>query len=169
MKAELREAHRSNRQLKAFLTLVVLSALAVANLGARKPEKIHRAERFELVDDRGEVRGVMGTWGDSPYLRLDDPDGGGVILLTQGGNVSMSMFTDSPRHPRVHVMASDEGSAITLLDRNGEARAVVEVDPTGDVSEIVRPERASRTALAPWRPATPTGTGLEDLWDTTPR
>ncbi|MEZ4317400.1 MAG: hypothetical protein R3F61_07840 [Myxococcota bacterium] len=166
---ELHALRRSNRQLRGVLTLVILSVLAVGNLGARKPEKVHRAERFELVDDQGEVRGIMGTWGDNPYLRLDDADGGGVMLLTQGGAVSMSMFTDSPRHPRVHVLASEEGSAITLLDRNGEARARVEVDATGAVTEISRPDRASRTALAPWRPEPVEGTGLEDLWDTTPR
>ena len=80
----------------------------------------------------------------------------------------MSMFTDSPRHPRVHVQAGDEGSAITLLDRNGEARARVAVDPSGELIEITRPERASRTALAPWRPE-PTGAVLQDLLDPTPR
>ena len=81
----------------------------------------------------------------------------------------MSMFTDSPRHPRVHVAANDEGSAITLLDRNGEARALVEVDPSGAVTEIARPDRASRTALAPWRPEPVNSPNLQTVWETEPR
>ncbi len=156
---------RQNKRLKLLLSATAGTVLLFGTLGAKKPPKVETADRYELVDDQGVVRGVMGTWGDSPYFRMEDQSGSGVMVLTQGDAVSMSMFTDSPRHPRVHVSATSDGSTITLLDRNGHARARVEVDGAGDVVQIAEEPR-SRTALAPRKSR---GTGLEDFWSTSPR
>ena len=133
---ELRSQQRLNRQLKGFVALMVLALVVALNMGARRPTQIQRAERYELVDENGEVRGEMGTWGDTPYLRLRDGDGGGITMMSSGGDASISMFTDSPSHPRVHVRASQLGSSIALLDTNGNARARVEVDRDGRTVEL---------------------------------
>lgn len=131
-------------------------------MGAKKAPKTHQADRYELVDDAGVVRGVLGTWANGPYLKLEESDGSGVTVLTQEGEVSLSMYTEGPRHPRVHVLAGDAGSTFTLLDRNGRASVRIELDADGRLLHLnQRPEQpvAHRGGSG----------GLRDIWDTTPR
>jgi hypothetical protein len=168
-RSELVSLRRSQRRYRVAAVTAALTALIVLGLGARKPQKVQQADKYELVDADGTVRGEMGTWNDSPYLRLHGEAGGGVMVRTHGGAVSMSMFTDSPRHPRVHVAASEDGSEITLLDRNGHARARVALDSGGDLVEIVRPEQPRRSSSVRWSQRDVRGTGLEDVLDTVPR
>jgi hypothetical protein len=136
-------------------------ALVAGSLGAKKPRKMQRAERYQLVDDAGVVRGEMGTWADGPYLKLEEPSGAGVTVLTHHGEVSLSMYTEDPRHPRVHVLAGEAGSNFTLLDRNGRASVRVELDDDGRLLQLTqRPEQpiAHRDTSA-----------LRGIWNTTPR
>lgn len=126
-----------NRRLRRGVAVLSLALVVVLGAGAKRSE-VKQADRYELVDDQGIVRGVMGTLGDQPYLRLNGDDGSGVTVTTQGGEVSLSMYTDSPRHPRVHVLAGSSGSEVSLLDRNGVARARVELLGNGDVVAITR-------------------------------
>lgn len=168
-RCEIRALRRSRRRWRQAALTAVLAGVVVLGLGARKPQKVQQADKYELLDADGTVRGEMGTWNDSPYLRLHGEDGGGVMVRTRGSAVSMSMFTESPRHPRVHVSASEEGSEITLLDRNGHARARVELDAGGDLVEIVRPEIPRRSTSVRWNRREVRGTGLERVLETVPR
>ena len=164
LERRVRSLERSRRHWRQAALTAVLAAVVVLGLGARKPQKVQQADRYELVDSDGTVLGEMGTWNDSPYLRLHG-EGGGVMVRTRGAAVSMSMFTESPRHPRVHVSASE----ITLLDRNGQARARVELDAGGDLVEIVRPEVPRRSTSVRWSTQDAQGTGLERVLETVPR
>lgn len=142
------------------LPLLLGSTVLFGSLGAKKSPKVKTADRYELVDEQGEVRGVLGTWADSPYLRLQDDEGSGVMVLTQGGEVSMSMYTKGPRHPRVHVLTGEAGSTFTLLDRNGQASVRIELDADGRVTSLEeRPDASMARA----------DTALRGLWDTSPR
>lgn len=156
-----------NLPTRSGLLLLALGALGVGGLlGAKKSPKTQTADRYELVDDSGVVRGVLGTWADSPYLRLQDQDGAGVMVLTQDGEVSLSMYTEGPRHPRVHVLAGDQGSTFTLLDRNGRVSVRVELDADGRVIQLTeRPEAPMARSGAGGLQ----GGGLHGIWDTTPR
>lgn len=151
---------RSNRLVRRGGLLLLVGALGL--LGAKKPPKVKTADRYELVDDKGVVRGVLGTWADGPYLRLEDDEGAGVMVLTQDGDVSMSMYTAGPRHPRVHVAARQDGSTFTLLDHNGRASVRIELDADGRVLELTQ----SGDAPVAHRSG---DAGLHHLWETTPR
>jgi hypothetical protein len=155
---------RSNRQWR-LATAGLAAALALVLATGAKREDVRQADRYELVDEQGVVRGVMGTFADRPFLRLEGEDGSGVVVIAREGGVSMSMFTDSPQHPRVHVDATAAGSLVTLLDRNGGARARVELAANGDLLAITRDlDDPVASAPAPIGPA-----GLHHLLDTTPR
>lgn len=149
----------TSRPVRLAGLLLLVGSLGL--LGAKKPPKVQSADRYELVDDAGVVRGVLGTWADGPYLRLEDDDGAGVMVLTQDGDVSLSMYTHGPRHPRVHVAAREAGSTFTLLDHNGRASVRIELDADGRVLQLTQHPDAPV--------AYGVGSGLHDLWDTTPR
>lgn len=110
--ARMERMEQTNRRWKAVGLGVLVLAGALAMVGqANAPAKVVRAERIELVDRAGVVRGLLATGPDgSPEITFSD-----ALGVTQ---VSLRRLTDhAPR--------------LTFADRNGKGRLCLALDVDG--------------------------------------
>ena len=146
----------------AVCVVVTVAAVAYAagKATADVPEVI-RAQRFEVVDEKGSVLALLGSL-PSPLggaqLVLNDDRGKGRALLyvfTAGrweGETNL-ILTDVRGQPRVKLRVSPEGSpGLNLNDENGHMRAVLAFGRTGDPALALLDEKSELIAGLPERP-----------------
>ncbi len=139
----LSAAKRRNKYLLIGLVLLAVAwalTSATGTVQAQAGENIIRAERFELVDSQGRVRGVLSATDDGAGLYLYDENGKGCATLC----------------------VSDElGPGLAVCDANGTSRAMLDVldgdpelvlyraDGTGRAGQTVL-DRAAGLGLFRW-------------------
>jgi hypothetical protein len=115
-----------------WMSVVVAAGLAASVLalscaaGTGPSPEVLRAQRFELVDSSGDVRGVL-SLGDKacPRLALFDENGNARVrlMLCLDGTPVLSLYDESGRGG-VALVAGAEGSpGMSLRDEQGTLRA----------------------------------------------
>lgn len=93
---------------------------------ARDEPKVIRAQSFELVDARGEVRLQLHLGEDgSGNLRIKD--GNGKVRVKLGTSAAGStglLLMDQSVEPTVSLVAGESASSITLVDQGGKRRVI---------------------------------------------
>ena len=133
------ELARSRRNCRLFLLtgIVVVAGVALIRpLGSQeaKEPKTVRAERFELLDDKGRVRGVLGMKGESALLLLADEKAQSRCSLSATKDGSGLTLSDEHGKGDLHLVTGKEGSAIVLEDANGKSR--LEISVLRDAPEV---------------------------------
>jgi hypothetical protein len=118
------------RGLLIVLTGLNTAVLAVLLLrfpslfAASDPETV-RARAIELVDQQGRVRGQMNVEPNGEaVLRLRDSKGEIRVKLGADGEGSGLILLDGTPEPRIHMLAKDSGTSVTLTSRAGQRRVI---------------------------------------------
>ena len=114
-------------------------------------QKVVRAERFEVVDEAGTIRVVLGMEADSPTRaeRFEMVDSGGrtrmVLVVDRTDSFPRLGLYDTTGEPRV-ILGDLDGAGtagLALTDTKGKTRACLEVPP----SDAHLPEGATDLSL----------------------
>lgn len=90
-----------------------------------KPVDVIRAQRIELVDERGRARAqLMVEEGGEAVLRIRDPEGTIRVKLGASESGSGLVLLNDRTEPGVHVRASSAGSTITLAETGKPERVI---------------------------------------------
>jgi len=133
------QLRRSQRNNVVLLWVIVTAGMALTfapPLGSQegKDPKTLRAGRFELVDDQGRVRGVLGMYGETPTLLLADEKVETRCALTAAKEASGLQLTSPNLAARQTLATGAEGSVLSLADSNGKPR--IELSLLRDVPEV---------------------------------
>ncbi len=119
------------QQLLVGLTAVNVMLVATTWSGSRAPAarddpKVIRAQSFELVDVRGEVRLQLHLGEDgSGNLRIRDGNGKVRVKLgTSAAGATGLRLMDQSVEPTISLMAGSTGSSITLVGQDGKTRVI---------------------------------------------
>lgn len=106
--------------------LLRFGPIAAAQDGeAAGPAEVLRAERIELVDERGRTRVQMTVEPDGEaVLRIRDPEGTIRVKLGASQSGSGLVLLNDRTEPGVHVLANSEGSTITLAQSGKPERVI---------------------------------------------
>jgi len=111
----------------------VLVGAAVVGVATSQQEevtaKVVRAERFEVVDAKGEVRAVLAVREDgTPHLALFDADGQvrAIVAVLPSGTPDLYLC-DADGKPRASLAVWEDGPSLTLRDAKGKDRATLEL------------------------------------------
>ncbi len=115
--------------MRTILPLTVIIGLAVltsgcCNCGSRSGSAVVRAQRFELVNDQGQVVATLANEADGPGLRLYSTDGKArlaAVIAENGPAVMLLGAEDQLPKARLN-LANDGHPGLTLLDSNGKVR-----------------------------------------------
>lgn len=109
--------------------VLVLGAVAVAfAAGKTRAPEVIRAQRFELVDAEGRLRGVVGSTVDaSVAVALYDEKGRGRagLALFPDGSPGLVLFDEKGKPRATLALLPDSGPGLVLLDEKGEALAAL--------------------------------------------
>ncbi len=155
--------HMRPVQAENAVTTVAVPAPAGAatDTPAAAPGTTVRAQRFELVDADGKVRGIFGIQADKTVgLTVQTADGKPLITLAASGtNIPAVTLTDAQGNKRAAMCIKDDGSvAISTNDAKGNVRTTLTVDksdrphvalqdPDGTVREDLNVDKAKDSAL----------------------
>lgn len=168
-----------------WAVVLAASALGVVLWTALAPavteggSDVIRADRFEVVDGSGQVRGTLGLADEGPYLVLDDPGGSyrarletgalgpelrldgpeGQLRLGLGDVVQegagLSLYDASDRLRLGLAYSGTRGTNLVLADDAGRVRVGLTVDSAGPYLALLGPggaptwERPQATAEQP--------------------
>lgn len=116
----------------AVCLVVTVAAIAYAAGMSSAPEVI-RAQRFELVDAEGKVRGALGIGRGQPVLAFADEAGKTRVLLglSDDGTPGLGL-ADAEGEVRAVVRVGEDGRPRVDLRNEGEkTRAVLELNEDG--------------------------------------
>jgi len=107
--------------------------------------KVVRAERFEVVDAKGEVPAVLAVREDgTPYLALFDADEEVRAILAVLPSATPDLYLcDADGKPRASLAVWEDGPSLRLRDAKGKDRAVLGTTSTKTIKTGVvhqRPE-----------------------------
>ena len=88
-------------------------------------QKVVRAEKFELVDERGRHRGsfyTAGDWATTFIIRREDSDSK-IMMLAGPDSASLSIFNQGSHG--MLLKSDDNGVRIELRDKDGNTRLVI--------------------------------------------
>ena len=92
---------------------------------AGKPVDVIRAQRIELVDERGRTRAQLTVEeGGEAVLRIRDPQGTIRVKLGASESGSGLVLLNDRTEPGVHLRANSEGSTITLAESGKPERVI---------------------------------------------
>lgn len=148
----------------AFAALIFMPLIFIFG-GSPQPKVSEKdeleAKRVVVRDTNGTPRLVLGiTDGDPnkcvPFVTLRDKDGAACVSMLGGsakGGGSSLVFFGADAKTRISLHMTDDGSgAITLVDKNGEERFEVFVEPDGPtimaIKDIKGEVRVAATASA---------------------
>ena len=118
------------RRLLMVLTGINTAILAVLllrfpSLFAASDAETLRARAIELVDQHGRVRGQMNVEPNGEaVLRLRDAKGEIRVKLGADGEGSGLILLDGATEPRIHMLAKDSGTTVTLTSKAGQRRVI---------------------------------------------
>jgi hypothetical protein len=138
---------RASWVVAGICLLVAIAAVAYA-AGKTSASEVVRAQKFELVDARGEARASLGVDSDGPAFELTD-DGGRprARLFVDADGVGL-MLLDEKGAMRAGLGVGPEGPALGLLDGKETARASIGVESDGPAVTLWDADRTPRVALA---------------------
>ena len=118
------------RRLVVLLTtintavLVVLLVRSARLFAASHPETV-RAKAIELVDQQGHVRAQLNVEPNGEAVfRLRDAKGEIRVKLGADGEGSGLILLDGATEPRIHMLAKDGGTSMTLTNKRGQRRVI---------------------------------------------
>jgi hypothetical protein len=118
------------RRLLIALTAINAGFLSVwlirsATLFAASDPDTLRARAIELVDQEGNVRAQLNVEpSGEAVLRLRDAKGEIRVKLGAGGDGSGLLLLDGATEPRIHMLAKDSGTSVTLMSKDGQRRVI---------------------------------------------
>lgn len=118
------------RRLIIALTSINTAVLALllirsASLFAASDPETVRARAIELVDQHGRVRAQLNVEPNGEaVLRLRDAKGEVRVKLGADGDGSGLLLLDGATEPRIHMLAKDNGTSVTLMSRDGQRRVI---------------------------------------------
>ena len=127
---EGREVGMGARRLIVGLTAINAAVLAVllirsGNLFAASEPETLRARAIELVDKDGRVRGQLSVEANGEaVLRLRDAKGEVRVKVGADSAGSGLLLLDGATEPRVHLLAKDGGTSVTLSSKDGKRRVI---------------------------------------------
>ncbi|HEY7065305.1 MAG TPA: hypothetical protein VII06_27760 [Chloroflexota bacterium] len=130
--------------VSSLITLAVaLLVLAPAIRAAPEPQAVQpvvRAERFELVDAAGTVRGSLNMEANGAGLTLRDETGTSRVVLVTDPRVGHGLFvTGEATHGAVAVGASTSNTIGMQVTSPDGARLFVQASPTGNGFALLDP------------------------------
>jgi hypothetical protein len=114
-------------QILLVAVIVLLSALLLKessrNASAGETAPVVRARAFELVDERGQVRGQMFLGEDGGgNIRLRETSGKvGVKLGTSPKGSGLILF-DKEVNPTIELVTNEKGTSVSLTEKGKEKR-----------------------------------------------
>jgi hypothetical protein len=111
----------------AGINAAVLAVLLIRSgrLFAAADAETVRARAIELVDRQGRVRGQLSVEPDGEaVLRLRDAKGEVRVKLGADGDGSGLLLLDGATEPRIHMLAKDSGTSVTLMSKGGRRRVI---------------------------------------------
>jgi hypothetical protein len=144
MLERIERLERGNRVLKRMLVLPLLAFAAVLVMGqAPARSRVIEAERFALVDPRGNLVGGLSAGERGPALTFFDETG--VRLSLSHDAV---LLYDRNKEVRYMLRIQDEGTAGAIFfDAKGEARINLRVAPDGRAGVLVQPREGKPEVL----------------------
>ncbi|UCH36462.1 MAG: hypothetical protein JSV65_08940 [Armatimonadota bacterium] len=147
---------RQNRRLRVGMLAILAVVGALVFMAATEPAaKVVRAERFELVDAKGKVRGLLTLVGDvGPKLLLfgNDDNARAMLRLTPNGNPELCLYDKDGRGGVALMVGDDVNPRLTLRDKAGTLRA----EFSGTALELCDTKGRLRAALTLDRRGSPT-------------
>jgi hypothetical protein len=119
----LERAERRLRQLRVLLVALVgvVAVFTLTALTVEREQKIVQAERFELVNRQGDVRGALDIQDGSPGLVLFGT-GGSQVTLGLDGAAPRLVLSRKGGGPMVRLSSSQEGHGLMVSDGSGANR-----------------------------------------------
>jgi hypothetical protein len=144
MLERIERLERGNRRLKRMVTVPVLALAAVMVMGQAAPRsKVVEAERFALVDPKGNLVGGLSAGERGPTLTFFDSTG--VRLSLSHDAV---LLYDRNKEVRFMLRIQDEGTAgAVFFDAKGEGRINLRVAPDGRAGVLVQPREGKPEIL----------------------
>ena len=125
MTAGMRIALVAVGALAGALFLRFAPIVAAQDEEAGKPVDVIRAQRIELVDERGRTRAQLTVEpGGEAVLRIRDPEGTIRVKLGASESGSGLVLLNDRTEPGVHMLANSEGSTITLAESGKPERVI---------------------------------------------
>lgn len=134
LEAEVQSLRAEVRRARRFRWAIGLGCLSLGLVAAKLAPSVVRAERFELTDESGEIRGVLAADINGPYLKLVDRQGGQALLEVREGEATL--FLDRK-----------DGSGVDPVD----VAVVTEPPPPPIPNAVVPPKEAPGTFYGPAR------------------
>ena len=165
----LARAKRRSRMLLAGVLVAGAVGVIVASLAGIPAEaapdkggvhKVVRAEKFEVVDQKGKTRAILAAYKPGPALMLYDEDGKERAGLAVGDNGPRLVFWDEKGKARTGLVAQKGGPALELYDAKGTLRAGMALEKGEPAVMLYDAKGTLRAGMA----AIKDGPGLA-LWD----
>lgn len=112
--------------ITAINLMLVVSTWTGSRASPRDDPKVVRAQSFELVDARGEVR-LQLHLGDDGSGNLRIRDGNGKVRVKLGTSAAGStglLLMDQSVEPTLSLVAGKSGTSLTLLGPDGKRRMI---------------------------------------------
>lgn len=112
--------------ITAINLMLVVSTWTGSRASPRDDPKVVRAQSFELVDARGEVR-LQLHLGDDGSGNLRIRDGNGKVRVKLGTSAAGStglLLLDQSVEPTLSLVAGESGTSITLLGSDHKRRVI---------------------------------------------
>jgi len=86
-----------------------------------KPQKVLRAEKFELVDDKGKIRADLFYVGDTASLRIGQIDEAYYLIIPKPSTV-VSFISSGNTQNGISLSSTEDGAKLFLSEKKGPAR-----------------------------------------------
>lgn len=129
LEESLRSVQHQVRMLRLFTALLAVALV----LSMIVPVREVRANRFVLIDDAGQQRGVLRVNDGVPGLLLQDAAGGWRAVLSVNEAESSLFLTRANGESGVALAAGDGTSSFTLYGAGGKPEMELRTGPEGPV------------------------------------
>lgn len=106
-------------------TVVIILMAAHSNPSVLDPVKVLRAQKIELVDEKGKVHASMKIEENGETVfRLMDSDGTIRVKLGASKEGSGLVLLNDETSPGLHALAKADGTSLTLTNKNGQKQTI---------------------------------------------
>jgi hypothetical protein len=144
MLERIERLERGNRRLKRMVFAPLLALTAIMVMGqAPARSKVIEAERFSIVDPKGNLVGGLSAGERGPALTFFDATGVRLSLSHDA-----ILLYDRNKEVRFMLRIQDEGTAGAIFfDAKGETRINLRVAPDGRAGVLVQPREGKAEIL----------------------